>query len=158
MNAMLKKQETPCRVAGCTHEPFHNKQAELTHYHRAHTGRIKTHSQRTVKFRLSGKRTNGVDQALTKNGVADRRTKAWRDAHPRKAKPIGFMDGTGIKPPLHRRKHKKLLKKYRGLDVKEIQHGCVITGDGFSMTLSTKFIPTILHTIALAISGKQHHG
>lgn len=74
-----------CRVEGCEHGVFKNKRAEITHYHRAHTGRIKTPGQRAV-LQFAGE-NGGTAVALSEPKV-DRRTREWRQAHPKEAQPL----------------------------------------------------------------------
>lgn len=55
------------------------------HFHRAHSGKIITDRQRVP--------VNGnVHHRMKVNGEIDRRTKAWRKAHPRLAKRLGPKD------------------------------------------------------------------
>jgi len=80
-----------CRVEGCSHEPLKNAKAERMHFHRVH-------SQNIIPF----SKTNGHVPKLRigkKTGQPDRRTKAWRNLHPRLAKPLG---GRGPRDPVTR--------------------------------------------------------
>ena len=53
------------------------------HFHRVHSGKISSF----------GQKNHGNGHArITANGQVDRRTKAWREAHPRLAKHIGPKD------------------------------------------------------------------
>lgn len=52
----IKGRRIPCRVHGCDKGPFKSPQAELMHFHRAHSGRILVGKQ---KFKPIIAQTNG---------------------------------------------------------------------------------------------------
>lgn len=129
-------EEVSCRVKGCDHAPFsgrYAKNAESMHYHRVHAKSIqapweggkkpKSKKKRRVTARFSlrnGKaRFKGLEVSeipLLKNGQPDRRSKEWRAANPKLAKPTGFMPGAA--------KHKKHGRKGR-VEVRQVAvHFC----------------------------------
>lgn len=76
MKTLLKRHRTPCRVAGCTAGPFKNAVAERTHFHRTHSGRIRTRFQKPGPVTLA--ETNGshpVDLGSDRRLSPDGRTK-----------------------------------------------------------------------------------
>lgn len=62
---------TPCRIPGCAAPPFKNHQAECTHYHRVHSGRIRVPKEKR-------KRRSSIELAFNGNGHTPKVTRPYK--------------------------------------------------------------------------------